>query len=94
MELFGTCTRRYAPYIHQSHDSIVELWRTFPNGSLSVGENIEKKSKLENSISVNIEYVSIGEVSLLEIKEDKITGNKSKYYIYSHNKIKVQRPRG
>ena len=21
-----------APYIHPSHDSILELWRTFPNG--------------------------------------------------------------
>ena len=25
-------TTRNAPYIHTSHDSISELWRTFPNG--------------------------------------------------------------
>ena len=24
-------TTRNAPYIHPSHDSILELWRTFPN---------------------------------------------------------------
>ena len=66
----------------------------FPEWQSICRRNIEKKSKLENSISANIEYVNIGEVSLLEIKEDKITGNKSKYFIYSHNKIKVHRPRG
>ena len=27
---------RNAPYIHPSHDSILELWRTFPNVALSV----------------------------------------------------------
>ena len=26
-------TTRNAPYIHPSHDSILELWRTFPNAS-------------------------------------------------------------
>ena len=26
-------TTRNAPYIHQSHDSILELWRTFTNAS-------------------------------------------------------------
>ena len=32
MEHFGTCsTTRYSPYIHPSRDSILELWRTFPN---------------------------------------------------------------
>ena len=25
-------TMRKAPYLHLSHDSIIELWRTFPNG--------------------------------------------------------------
>ena len=25
-------TTCYAPYIHPSHDSILELWQTFPNG--------------------------------------------------------------
>ena len=33
MELFGTCsTPRNAPYIHPSHDSILEFLRTLPNG--------------------------------------------------------------
>ena len=33
MELFGIygSTMRNAPYIHPSHDSVLELWRTFPN---------------------------------------------------------------
>ena len=28
-------TTRNAPYIHPSHDSILELWRTIPNGTTS-----------------------------------------------------------
>ena len=29
-------TMRNAPYIHLSHDLILELWRTFPNASQAV----------------------------------------------------------
>ena len=31
-EFFVHSATRNAPYIHPSHDSILELWRTFPNG--------------------------------------------------------------
>ena len=31
-------TTHNAPYIHPSHDSILELWRTFPNGEKGLGE--------------------------------------------------------
>ena len=31
MELLVHSVTQNAPYIHPSHDSILELWRTFPN---------------------------------------------------------------
>ena len=31
MGLLVHSNMRNAPYIHPSHDSILELWRTFPN---------------------------------------------------------------
>ena len=35
MELLVHNTTSNAPYIHPSHDLILELWRTFPNGGSS-----------------------------------------------------------
>ena len=52
--LFGTysTTTRHAPYLHPSHDSILELWRTFPNvinaedlGKTQMNEFIAKRMK-------------------------------------------------
>ena len=44
-------TTRNAPYIHPRHDSILELWRTVPNG-IEVDEdrnqNLEFQSQLVN----------------------------------------------
>ena len=37
MELFVHSTTHNASYIHPSHNSILELWRTFPNAQLVNG---------------------------------------------------------
>ena len=44
---------RNAPYIHLSHDSILELWRTFPNG---VGPVRTQKANMLGSQNIIFEY--------------------------------------
>ena len=40
-------TTRNAPYIHPSHDSILELWQTFPNYTRIVQKSEQELHTLE-----------------------------------------------
>ena len=54
-----------APYIHPSHDSILELWRTFPNAICCVMNNVLNVS-IKNQV---IEFIySLKEIHLHRAK--------------------------
>ena len=62
MELFGTM--RNAPNIRPSHDSILELWQTFPNGrnawALQFASNTSYKKLIEIAIYFKMTMVLCG----------------------------------